>query len=205
MEKTVILDYGMGNLGSVHKAFLKVGFKAVVSDKKTDIRNCDVLVVPGVGAFGDAVKNLKKKDLFDEVIEHINKDKPYLGICLGLQLLMEKSYEGGEKKGLGLIKGNVVRFTQGVKVPHIGWNEVEIVGKQKLFNGIRNRTMFYFVHSYYIDPEDKSVIAGRTDYGVKFCCALNSKNIYGVQFHPEKSQDVGLKFLSNFRKIIQCS
>lgn len=197
-----VVDYGMGNLRSVAKAFEAVGANIKVSSKPEDIKNSKAIVVPGVGAFGDAIKHLKELNLYDEIINHINNKKPYFGICLGLQILFEKGYEFGEHRGLGIIKGKVIRFTQkeGYKIPHMGWNQVNIKQKNGLFKNIKNSEFFYFVHSFYVVPEDSKVIASTTDYINEFCSSIQIDNIWAVQFHPEKSQKPGLNLIKNFVK-----
>lgn len=199
-----VVDYGMGNLRSVAKAFEKVGFDIKVSSYPEDIRDAKAIVVPGVGAFGDAVHNLKRFNLYDEIINHIEKGKPYFGICLGLQLLFEYGYEFGEHKGLGVIKGKVVKFPhrKGFKIPHMGWNQVWINKKEGLFSDIKDGEYFYFVHSFYVVPEDENVIASKTDYIVDFCSAIQKDNIWAVQFHPEKSQKAGLQLIENFKNFV---
>lgn len=200
----VVVDYGMGNLRSVAKAFEKVGFNIKVSSNPEDIKNAKAIVVPGVGAFGDAVHNLKRFNLFDEIINHIQEGKPYFGICLGLQLLFEYGYEFGEHEGFGVLKGKVVRFEnkEGYKIPHMGWNQVWIKQKEGLFSDIKEGEYFYFVHSYYAKPENKEDIASTTDYITDFCSAIQKDNIWAVQFHPEKSQKAGLKLISNFKNFV---
>ncbi len=205
-----IIDYGMGNLRSVAKAFEKVGSKAVVTDDPKIISKAAKLVVPGVGAFKDAMDELKSRGLINPIKEFIKKGKPFLGLCLGLQLLFSESEEGGKIKGLDIIQGRVLRFSpKGLKVPHMGWNQVEIKSEIRnpkseklcpLLKGIPNGSYVYFVHSYYAKPQDNSVVVARTDYGVKFPSVIWSKNIYAAQFHPEKSQNLGLKILKNFIK-----
>jgi glutamine amidotransferase len=199
-----VVDYGMGNLRSVSKALEAVGFNVKVSSFPEDIKNAKAIVVPGVGAFADAVHNLKRFKLFDEIINHIEKGKPYLGICLGLQLLFEYGYEFGEHRGLGVLKGKVIKFDHksGVKIPHMGWNQVWIRKKEGLFSNIKDGEFFYFVHSYYADTENEEDIASFTDYSINFCSAVQKGNIWAVQFHPEKSQKAGLKLLNNFKNFV---
>jgi len=196
----VVVDYGMGNLRSVAKAFEAVGADVKVSSSPEDIKNSKAIVVPGVGAFGDAIKNLKKLNLYGAILDHINQDKPYFGICLGLQILFEKGYEFGEHSGLGVIKGKVIRFKnkEGFKIPHMGWNQVNIKQNEGLFSGIKNQEYFYFVHSFYVIPEESQVIASTTDYINEFCSSIQKENIWAVQFHPEKSQKAGLSLIKNF-------
>ena len=199
-----VVDYGMGNLRSVAKALEKVGLDAKISSNPEDIKNSKAIVVPGVGAFGDAVHNLKRLNLFNEIKNHIEKGKPYLGICLGLQLLFEYGYEFGSHRGLGVFKGKVVRFEEkeGYKIPHMGWNQIHKKKESKMFSGIDEGEFFYFVHSFYAIPEEKSIISSTTDYITDFCSAVEKDNVWAVQFHPEKSQKVGLKLLSNFKELV---
>ncbi|WP_457626537.1 imidazole glycerol phosphate synthase subunit HisH [Persephonella sp.] len=200
-----VVDYGMGNLRSVAKALEKVGLQVKVSSDPEDIKNAEGIVVPGVGAFGDAMHNLRRLDLLDPVLESIKEGKPYLGICLGLQILFEYGYEFGEHEGLGVLRGKVIRFEnkEGFKVPHMGWNQVWIKQKEGLFSGIKNGKYFYFVHSFYAVPSDSCDTASTTDYSVEFCSAVQKENIWAVQFHPEKSQKAGLKILQNFKNFVK--
>ncbi len=202
-----VVDYGMGNLRSVSKALEKVGFDVKVSSKKDDIKNAKGIVVPGVGAFGDAIHNLERFELKEEIINSVKEGKPYLGICLGLQILFEYGYEFGEHEGLGILKGKVVRFEnkEGYKIPHMGWNQVHIKKSSKMFNKIKEGEYFYFVHSFYALPSENSVISSMTDYSVDFCSAVEVNNIWAVQFHPEKSQKAGLKLLQNFKEFVEKS
>ncbi len=200
-----VVDYGMGNLRSVAKALEKVGFNVKVSSNPQDIKDAKGIVVPGVGAFGDAIHNLDRFGLLDEVIKAVKEGKPYLGICLGLQILFEYGYEFGEYEGLGLLKGKVIRFEnkEGYKVPHMGWNQVWIKQKEGLFSNIKEGEYFYFVHSFYAVPSEEKDIASITDYSVDFCSAVQKDNIWAVQFHPEKSQKAGLKLLENFKTFVE--
>jgi glutamine amidotransferase len=195
-----IVDYGMGNLRSVQKGFERVGAEAQICQRPSDIANCEKLVLPGVGAFRDAISELRRLELVDPILAHIAADKPFLGICLGLQLLFDVSHEDGEWPGLGVIPGEVVRFEDrpGLKVPHMGWNQVERTGTPPLFDSIPSDSYFYFVHSYHVVPRDPSVIAGTTDYGVQFVSVISRGNLFATQFHPEKSQRHGLQLLKNF-------
>ena len=199
-----IVDYGMGNLRSVNKAFESQGYTSIVTNDPDIIINSDGLVLPGVGAFGDCIKNLKEYKLFDVIKKFIKSGKPFLGICLGYQILFERSEESPDQKGLGLIKGKVVKFTfkkeLKLKVPHMGWNQIEIKKEAELLSGIPNNSWFYFVHSYYPVPNDSSVIAISTKYGIEFTAAIQKENIFACQFHPEKSSDLGLRILRNFAK-----
>ncbi len=202
-----VVDYGMGNLRSVAKALEKVGFDVKVSSNPSYIKDAKGIVVPGVGAFGDAIHNLDRFGLLNEVIKSIEAGKPYLGICLGLQILFEYGYEFGEHKGLGILKGKVVRFEdkKGYKVPHMGWNQVWIKNSKGLFTDIKNGEYFYFVHSFYAVPSNVEDIASTTDYSVDFCSAVQKDNVWAVQFHPEKSQKAGLKLLKNFKSFVEKS
>ncbi|WP_293448365.1 imidazole glycerol phosphate synthase subunit HisH [Persephonella sp.] len=199
-----VVDYGMGNLRSVSKALERVGLEVKVSSNPKDVEDAKGIVVPGVGAFGDAMHNLDRLGLLQPVISSIQKGKPYLGICLGLQILFEYGYEFGEHQGLGVLKGKVVRFEnkEGFKVPHMGWNQVWIKQKNGLFSGIKDGEYFYFVHSFYTVPSENKDIASTTDYNIDFCSAVQRENVWAVQFHPEKSQKAGLKLLNNFKNFV---
>jgi len=203
----VVVDYGMGNLRSAQKGLEKAGIGAVVTSDPEEVRAADAVVLPGVGAFSDCMANLTKTDLVSPVMDAIDRGKPFLGICLGMQLLMTLSEEFGLHRGLGVIPGRVVRFDpgSGLKVPHMGWNRVHFSGDKRLFEGIEDGSFFYFVHSYYVVPEDESVVCGWTDYGERFCSAIARKNLFATQFHPEKSHHNGLKILENFGKIVNGS
>jgi len=197
----VIIDYGMGNLKSVSKAFLKLGEDVKVSSLPEDIDNADAIVLPGVGAFGDCMRNLSLKGLIEPVIRAIEKGKPYLGICLGLQILFNESEEFGLTRGLGIIPGRVKRFSfqnRELKIPHMGWNTIKIIRPSPLFKEIPDESYFYFVHSYYVVPEDISVVASETEYGERFVSSIWKDNIMATQFHPEKSQYLGLRMLMGF-------
>lgn len=185
-----IADYGMGNLRSVSKAFEHIGQEISITNSPKDILDSEALVVPGVGAFGDCINNLKTLGILDVIKKFIASGKPYLGICLGMQILFNSSEEAPRVRGLGIFSGTVKKFPDslGLKIPHMGWNTV-------------NNSYMYFVHSYYVDPLDKSIIAGETEYGIRFCSMIKKDNIWATQFHPEKSQKLGLEFLQNFIKI----
>jgi glutamine amidotransferase len=195
-----IVDYGMGNLRSVQKAFEKNGAEAVIVSSPAEAADAQKLVLPGVGAFRDAIHELRRTGLDQPVRDHIAAGKPFLGICLGLQLLFDVGYEDGEWEGLGVLKGKVVRFTEqpDLKIPHMGWNGLDFPKPTRLFDGVPAGSSFYFVHSYYVVPEDQSVIAARTDYGGPFVSAVARDNLFATQFHPEKSQTLGLRLLKNF-------
>jgi imidazole glycerol-phosphate synthase subunit HisH len=197
-----IVDYGMGNLRSVKKAFESLGFSAALTGDGEEIANSSGLVLPGVGAFGDCMKNLEEYGLSAPIKSFIDNGKPFLGICLGLQLLFEGSEESPGARGLGVLKGWVVRFPkfeeERLKVPHMGWNQVEIKPGFSIARGINDHSWFYFVHSYFPEPENEGVIAGRTQYGIEFTSAVQEENVFACQFHPEKSGTTGLKILKNF-------
>ncbi|HID23879.1 MAG TPA: imidazole glycerol phosphate synthase subunit HisH [Planctomycetaceae bacterium] len=198
-----VVDYGMGNLRSVQKAFEKLGVRAEISSDPDRVARAGMLVLPGVGAFCDAMEELRRRDLIAPIRDHIQADRPFLGICLGLQLLFDVSFEAGQWEGLGIIPGQVVRFQDapGLKVPHMGWNRVRFVGESPLRDGIPDGSYFYFVHSYYVVPQDPTVVTAQTDYGVWFTSMIRRGNLFATQFHPEKSQRLGLRMLENFAKL----
>ncbi len=200
-----IVDYGMANLRSVQKALTAVGQTADIVSTPEAIRSADHVILPGVGAFGDAVATLRAQHLDGAIVEHVHAGKPLLGICLGLQMLFDVGYEDGEHRGLGILKGKCVRFdldsTMGLKVPHMGWNQLQRRGDQPLFAGIADDAGVYFVHGYHVVPDDESVIATMTDYGRPFVSSVRRGNLMATQFHPEKSQAVGLKILENFARM----
>lgn len=198
-----IIDYGMGNLRSVEKGFEKAGYKALVTSDATLIKDSKGVVLPGVGAFGRAIDNLRGAGLVEVVIGEIKKGKPYLGLCLGLQLLFTVSYEGGHHKGFDLIPGEVTSLPSTVKVPHIGWNKIEFRRQVPIFKEIPDGSYFYFVHSYYASPHQEETTAAITNYGVDFVSSVWEDNIFAVQFHPEKSSALGLQILKNFGEICQ--
>ncbi len=198
-----IVDYGMGNLRSVQKGFESVGYKAVVTDRAKDLADADAVVLPGVGGFGPAIQKLEKTGLANAIRNEITEDKPYLGICLGLQLLFEESEERGIHKGLGILPGRVVRFRQGITVPHMGWNQIQIQKSIPILEGIPDNAYFYFVHSYYVVPADPEVIATTTDYDLEFTSMVARGNLFASQFHPEKSQSLGLRILRNFGRFVE--
>lgn len=203
MKPILIVDYGMANLRSVQKAFEKLGAAALISDDPNRIAEADKLVLPGVGAFRDAIAKLRDAHFAEPIAAHIKAGKPFLGICLGLQLLFTKSYEDGEYQGLDLFPGEVVRFSDmgELKVPHMGWNELAIRKPAPIFRGLPEKPAVYFVHSYYVKPKDERMIAAQTDYGGPFTSAIWHENVMATQFHPEKSQKVGLAMLRNFVEI----
>jgi imidazole glycerol-phosphate synthase subunit HisH len=192
-----IVDYGMGNLRSVTNAFRKLGGDVVITRKKTVIKESSAIVLPGVGAFGKCIENLKKFDIFDLLKELVMNDKRYLGICLGMQVLFESSEEAPGVEGMGVIKGDVPRFKGDVKVPHMGWNSIEAQKEIPVLKGINNGEFFYFVHSYYCRPAEE-VMATKTTYGVDFASSVQRGKLFACQFHPEKSQRAGLRLVQNF-------
>jgi glutamine amidotransferase len=197
--EVLVIDYGMGNLRSVSKALEHVGFKRVIVSSNPElVKEAKALVLPGVGAFRDAMRNLRSLSLLEPLLEYIDSGRPFLGICLGLQLLFEKSYEFGETTGLGVFEGEVSLLPASVKIPHIGWNQVWVKKKGGLFKGIEEGSFFYFVHSYRVVPKREEVIASTTDYGEYFVSSVEKGNVWAVQFHPEKSQRLGLRLLRNF-------
>jgi glutamine amidotransferase len=200
MQKIIIVDYGMANLRSVQKAFEKVGHAAEITSDPNRVAEADKLVLPGVGAFCDAIAKLRQADLASPIVQHIRAGRPFLGICLGLQLLFTKSYEDGEFTGLDLLPGEVVRFPNipGLKVPHMGWNQLRIRRRAPVLGDMPDGSAVYFVHSYYAVPKNSSAIATETDYPTPFTSAVWHENIFATQFHPEKSQQVGLTMLKNF-------
>lgn len=195
-----IVDYGMGNLRSVSNAFARLNAEAIVTRDADEIKGSSAIVLPGVGAFGRCVENLQKLKLFDLIRQEIGSGKRYLGICLGMQILFESSEEAPGVAGMGVIKGSVARFKGGLKVPHMGWNSVQMATHSEILKGIDDGAYFYFVHSYYPAPAE-DVAATRTDYGIDFVSAVERDNLFACQFHPEKSQSIGLQLLSNFVRL----
>jgi imidazole glycerol-phosphate synthase subunit HisH len=203
-----IIDYGMGNLRSVQKGFEKVGYEAVVTSDPKVLLDAQRVVLPGVGAFRDCIRNLEAGGFVEPILKVIQQGKPFLGICLGLQLLFTESEEFGIHKGLNVIPGRVLRFPEGMeeageelKVPHMGWNQLSIKKKSPVLEGIADGSNVYFVHSYYVKPEDDSVVATTTGYGIEFCSSIWRDNVVATQFHPEKSQEKGLAMLKNFAEM----
>jgi len=199
-----IIDYRMGNLRSVQKGFEHAGVSdVVVTDDPARVAAADGVVLPGVGAFRDAAAHLRESGMRDVVLERIGDGTPFLGICLGMQLLADVSLEDGEWEGLGVVPGRCERIPPGVKIPHIGWNTVEYPSPSSLFDGVPEGTAFYFVHSYHLNPDDPSCIIGSTEYGTRFAAAVSVGEVYAVQFHPEKSSTMGLRLLANFGRIVE--
>ena len=205
MKKVAIVNYGMGNLDSVARAIESCGGKAIVTSQESDFRIADAIVLPGVGSFHLGMKNIKNLHLDEILGEQVIVNKiPFLGICLGMQLLATKGWEGGENDGLGWINGNVIRLKSddnNVRIPHVGWNEVHFAQPSPLFVNLASGKDFYFVHSYHFDCDNDSDIIGKTPYCGNFISAINKDNIFGVQFHPEKSQKVGFQVIKNFLSI----
>ena len=195
-----IIDYGAGNLKNVSKAFDFLGIENIVTSDDSVIRNADKIVLPGVGAFGEGMANLTRAGLCNVIKEEAQSGKPLMGICLGMQMLFDESEESPGVKGLGILKGKIRRLPKvgDLKIPHMGWNDLKCEGK--LFEGLKN-PFVYFVHSYYLDADDKSIVSATTHYGIDIEVAVESKNVFATQFHPEKSGEEGLRMLSNFAKL----
>jgi glutamine amidotransferase len=202
-----LLDYGSGNLRSVHKALLKIGADVRIAQTPAEMRGASGVVLPGVGAFDDCMNALRKQELLEASREFIQTGKPFLGICVGYQALFEKSEEFNScAAGLGIFKGSVVRFSEkdGLKIPQIGWNQIDIVQRDcPLFKGVESGSYVYFVHSFFPKPEDGKIVATRTDYGENFASAIWRDNVFATQFHPEKSQRTGLQLLKNFVELVR--
>ena len=196
-----IIDYGVGNLRSVEKAFTSQGVNAAVTRDEKVLRDADKLVLLGVGAFGYAMESLRKLGFDRLVIEAAGAGKPIIGLCVGLQMMFEEGHEFGAHRGLGLLPGRVVKFPESVRVPHVGWNQVEFKQSHPVLRDLPDQSFFYFVHSYYVESVDPSCVIGETDYALRFASICGRGNVIGVQFHPEKSQAAGLKLLDNFARM----
>lgn len=198
-----IIDYDAGNLKSVEKALISFGEEVVVSRERDVLLSADKVVLPGVGAFGDAMNKLSEYGLIEVIKEIVDNNTPFLGICLGLQLLFEESEEAPGVAGLGILKGKILKIPpkEGLKIPHMGWNSIDIKPEARLFKGIKNNSYVYFVHSYYLKAEDESIVAATTEYSTHIHASVESGNVFACQFHPEKSSDVGLKILKNFAEL----
>ncbi len=201
-----IIDYNMGNIKSVENAFKSIDIRVEVTSNVNIIKKAFAVVLPGVGAFKDAIINLEKLKLYSTIIDIIKSGKPFLGICIGMQILFEYGYEGGKSRGFGIFNGNVERipFSPGIKIPHMGWNRIKIIKKKSpIFKGIKNEESFYFVHSYHAVCNDKNIISSLTEYGINIVSSIEHENIFGLQFHPEKSSKSGLQILKNFADIAE--
>jgi glutamine amidotransferase len=198
-----IIDYDAGNLKSVEKALNYLGEEAIISRDRNILLKADKVILPGVGAFGDAMSNIRKYELDKVIDEIVAMDKPFLGICLGLQLLFERSDESQGVKGLGVLKGEILKIpdNEGLKIPHIGWNSLTLVNNGQLYKGIENDAYVYFVHSYYLKASDENIVRATTDYSTLIHASVEKDNVFACQFHPEKSSTVGLKILQNFANL----
>ncbi len=202
MDKVItIIDYGAGNLRSVTSAVAKLGYEPKITSQAHDIMSAQAVILPGVGAAADTVANLKKLGMVTPIRQYIAEDRPFLGVCIGMQVLFTTTEEGGLHKCLDIIRGRVRKLPAGLKIPHMGWNQVKQRMAHPIFDGIPDESNFYFVHSYYPDPDDKSLIAGETEYGIPICSVIARGNLVATQFHPEKSGEVGLKIYDNFIKL----
>ena len=199
-----IIDYAASNLRSVEKAFTHLGAEVIVSSNAQELNTVDALIFPGQGSNDSAMQALSRASLVEPIIEFVNNDRPFLGICMGLQLLMQSSEEGIEPC-LGLFEGKVKRLSGKMKIPHIGWNQVSLTRQHHAFNNLPDNSYFYFVHSYYADPMDKNLVLALTDYGGQFASAISSGNLVAVQFHPEKSGSIGLEFYRNFLQFVKAN
>ena len=193
-----IIDYGAGNLRSVSNAVAKLGYKSKITSTPGEVLNASAAILPGVGAAADAMQNLRKSDMVEVVRQLISENHPLFAVCIGMQILLSATEEGGWHECLGIIPGTVKKLPSGLKIPHMGWNQVKQKHTHPIFSGIPDMANFYFVHSYYIDPEDTSVVAGTTEYDISFCSILIKGNLVATQFHPEKSGEYGLKMYANF-------
>lgn len=201
-KNLIIVDYGVGNFRNVQKAFAAVGVQTQISNKADVISDADAIILPGVGAFGDAIANLRQLNLEDALINCVQANKPFFGICVGMQLLFEHSDEMGHHTGLGFIPGYVTRFPKGLRIPHMGWNEIEPTNTHPLLANIKTGSFAYFAHSYTCVPQNNKHLIANTDYNGYFASAVAKDNIFGIQFHPEKSQEIGLQILKNFAQIV---
>lgn len=201
VTEVLIIDYGAGNLHSVANAIVKLGYQPKVTRVASDLRNARAVILPGVGAAAEAMRNLKKLGMVEPIKEYVNSGRPFFGVCLGLQVLLSSTEEDGGHACLGVVPGKVRRLPPGLKTPHMGWNQVRLAKRHPVFEALADSSNYYFVHSYYADPSDKSVVLGETDYGIKFCSAIARDNLIATQFHPEKSGETGLRLYDNFIKL----
>ena len=201
-KKIAVIDYGAGNLTSVSKALELTGAEVAVTSEGKIIEKADGVVLPGVGSFGDAINRLRDLGLIQVLESGLRQNKPFLGICLGFQMLFTESEEEGRHPGLNWFRGRVKRFQHGLKIPQVGWNRVRSVKENPLLAGVPDQSFFYFVHSYYVDPEEDGIVAARTDYGGDFVSMIQHGNIFAMQFHPEKSGDIGQLVLRNFYQLV---
>jgi len=199
--KVVVVDYGAGNLHSVSRAVVNAGTRPLVTSNPSYLDDAEAVIVPGVGAAADTMSNLRASGFVEPIRDYIASGRPFLGVCMGQQALFEVSEEGGEHQCLGILPGRVVRFSNGLKVHHMGWNQVRIVKQHPIFEGVDDGSYFYFVHSYYPQPADPDVVIGETEYGVTFASVIARDNIVATQFHPEKSGEAGLRMYANFLRI----
>ena len=199
-----IVDYGMGNLRSVEKAFQGMGFPVTVTSDPSVLQQVSGMVIPGVGAFPDAMDHLTRRRLIEPIMAHVEKGKPLLGICLGMQVLFQEGYEGEKRQGLGILPGQVVKIPPGRKIPHMGWNRLTLLQDCPVLKGVPSGSYVYFVHSYFVDNLDAGHLAALTDYGLMLPAVVQKDRIFGLQFHPEKSSDTGLQMIKNFGELSQC-
>ncbi|OIP27610.1 MAG: imidazole glycerol phosphate synthase subunit HisH [Chloroflexi bacterium CG15_BIG_FIL_POST_REV_8_21_14_020_46_15] len=197
----VIIDYGAGNLRSVANALTRLGCQPKVTSRPRDLLNARAVILPGVGAAAETMKNLKTLGMVTPICQFIGDGRPFLGVCIGLQILFAGTEEGGWHECLGVIPGQVRKLPAGLKIPHMGWNQVKQIGSHPIFDGIPDEANFYFVHSYYVEPDDKSLAAGETEYGIRLCSVIARGNVIATQFHPEKSGELGLRMYGNFIKL----
>jgi len=197
----VIVDYGAGNLRSVVNAIIRLGYRPRITNRPSEVLNARAVILPGVGAAADTMENLKALGLASSIRQFIAEGRPFLGVCLGLQILFTGTEEGGWHECLGIIPGRVRKLPSGLKIPHMGWNQVKQRLSHPVFDGIPDEANFYFVHSYYVEPDDSSLVAGETDYGIPICSVLARDNLVATQFHPEKSGELGLRMYDNFIKL----
>ena len=201
-KRIAIINYGAGNLGSVVNALVKLGYRPTITDAVSELLKADAVFLPGVGAAGDTMRNLESSGMAEAVKKLVGLGRPLFAICIGLQVLLSVTEEGGEYKCLDIIPGRVKKLPDGLKIPHMGWNQVRQLKSHPIFTNIEDNTNFYFVHSYYADPQDRAVVAGVTEYGIEFCSMVIRDNLFATQFHPEKSGEAGLTMYSNFLEIV---